>query len=152
MNEPHFYQVDLTWATGRKGILHSNVLDTKIEVATPPEFSKGIAGIWTPEHLFVASVNSCFMTTFLAIAEKSRLDNFDFSSNAVGTLESKDGKLQITRITLHPIVTVEERDVTLALRVLQKAKNHCLITNSIKSDILFAPDVKAFSHLPSDLF
>ncbi len=51
----------------------SPVLNTKIEVATPPEFPKGIAGIWSPEHLLVAAVSSCLMTTFLAVAENSKL-------------------------------------------------------------------------------
>jgi len=35
-----------------------------IEVATLPEFPKGIPGIWSPEHLFTAAVSSCLMTTF----------------------------------------------------------------------------------------
>lgn len=42
-----------------------------IEVATPPEFPKGIPGMWSPEHLFTAAVSGCLMTTFLSIAEKS---------------------------------------------------------------------------------
>jgi organic hydroperoxide reductase OsmC/OhrA len=52
--------------------MSSPELNNKIEVATPPQFPKGVQGIWSPEHLFTAPVNSCFMTTFLAIAENSR--------------------------------------------------------------------------------
>lgn len=71
--ETHYYNVDANWNTGRKGKLCSPELDTSIciEVATPPAFPKGIAGIWSPEHLFTASVNSCLMMTFLSIAENS---------------------------------------------------------------------------------
>ncbi len=42
---------------------------------------------WTPEHLFEASVNSYFMTTFLVIAENSKLEFVSFSADAKGKLE-----------------------------------------------------------------
>ena len=61
------------------------VLDTRVEVATPPEFANGMPGIWSPEHLFVAAVNSCLMTTYLAIADNSKLPFVSFSSRATGT-------------------------------------------------------------------
>ncbi len=73
MQEPHYYDVTVTWQHDRKGIMQSDTLPNTIEVATPPEFTKGMPGIWSPEHLLVAAVNSCLMTTFLAIAENSRL-------------------------------------------------------------------------------
>ena len=55
MNETHSYEVNLKWNYGTKGTLSSSILPTEIEVATPPDFPNGIAGIWSPEHLFVAS-------------------------------------------------------------------------------------------------
>lgn len=54
--EEHIYTVDLHWKTDRKGEISSPELDDKIEVATPPEFPKGMAGIWTPEHLYTAAL------------------------------------------------------------------------------------------------
>lgn len=72
----HEYQVDLNWKEGRIGMLSSPELEEKFEVATPPQFDGGVEGIWSPEHLFVSSVSSCFMTTFTAIAEYSKL-NFE---------------------------------------------------------------------------
>ncbi|MCX6295380.1 MAG: OsmC family peroxiredoxin, partial [Bacteroidetes bacterium] len=82
--EPHNYNVDLNWISDRKGEISSPELNAKIEVATPPQFPKGIEGIWSPEHLFTAAVNSCFMTTFLSIAENSKLEFVTFSCNAKG--------------------------------------------------------------------
>jgi organic hydroperoxide reductase OsmC/OhrA len=71
MNETHNYEVNLQLEQNTKGTLSSPVLPSKIEVATPPGFQNGMAGIWSPEHLFVASVNACLMATFLAIASNS---------------------------------------------------------------------------------
>lgn len=74
MEEIHQYEVNLQWNQDRKGTLSSPELPQKIEVVTPPDFYKGIPGFWSPEHLFVGAVVSCFMTTFLGIAENSKLE------------------------------------------------------------------------------
>jgi hypothetical protein len=49
--EVHYYNVDLKWMSERKGIIYSSELDEEIEIATPPQFAKGIEGIRSPEHL-----------------------------------------------------------------------------------------------------
>lgn len=58
--EAHTYHVGINWEHSRKGLLCSPELNKEkgvcIEVATPPEFPRGMAGIWSPEHLFVAAV------------------------------------------------------------------------------------------------
>ncbi len=145
--EPHYYNVDINWNTERKGVICSPELNNEsgncIEVATPPQFPKGISGIWSPEHLFTAAVNSCLMTTFLAIAENSKLSFTSFSCKSKGKLEQVDGKFLMTEITLNPIVTIsEEKDREKAERVLLKSEAACLISNSIKSKIVMIPTIK----------
>lgn len=143
MDTVHHYEVKLNWESERKGLMSSPVLDSKIEVATPPEFPKGIPGIWSPEHLLVAAVNSCLMTTFLAIAENSKFDFIHFESKADGKLEKVDGKFMISEIVLSPVLTIsKESDKERALRILQKSEAACLISNSVKSSILFNPEIK----------
>jgi peroxiredoxin-like protein len=143
MSDQHKYQVKLNWIEDRKGVIQSEVLDSKIEVVTPPEFPKGIEGKWSPEHLFVAAVNSCFMTTFLAVAENSKLDFSAMECNAIGTLDKVEGKYQITEITLFPIVTiVDEVQKDKAVRVMEMSEKACLISNSIKSKVALVPEVK----------
>lgn len=142
MNEIYTYDVSLSWLNDRKGLLESNVLNDSIEVVTPPEFAKGIPGIWSPEHLFVAAASSCFMTTFLAIAEKSRLEFTSFSCPATGILEKIDNKFIITTITLHPEILVKGDDmVAKGLKVLELSHTSCLILNSIKSKVVLMPKV-----------
>jgi peroxiredoxin-like protein len=139
----HTYEVSVNWQTDRKGVMSSPELTTQIEVVTPPQFPKGIAGIWSPEHLFTAAVNSCLMTTFLSIAENSKLDFKSFSSKAIGKLEQIDGKFMMSEVTLMPIVTIaDEQQKEKAERVLQKSEANCLISNSIKSTIIFKPQIK----------
>jgi organic hydroperoxide reductase OsmC/OhrA len=149
MTQPHFYEVNITWKHDRKGIMCSPELTADvagsggcIEVATPPEFPKGMPGIWSPEHLFTAAVSSCLMTTFLAIADNSKLDFVSFSCSSYGKLEQIDGTYLMSEVILEPIVRIrDEKDREKALRILEKAEKNCLISNSIKSTVVMHPTV-----------
>lgn len=142
MANEHYYEVDVQWNADRKGTMSSPELPESIEVATPPQFPKGMAGIWSPEHLFTAAVNSCLMTTFLAIAENSKLEYKEFSSRALGKLELVDGKYMMSEVKLMPVLTINrEQDKERAERILQKSEAACLISNSIKSKIVFEPAI-----------
>jgi peroxiredoxin-like protein len=138
--EAHYYNVDINWENSRKGIMCSPELNKKngicIEVATPPEFPKGIEGIWSPEHLFVSAVSSCLMTTFLAIAENSTLEFESFSCQAKGKLEMVEGKMMMSEVLLKPTVVIHnETYKDKAMRILKKAEDACLISHSVKSKI-----------------
>ena len=118
-------------------------LNDTIEVATPPEFPNGIEGIWSPEHLLTASVVSCFMTTFLSIAENSKLEFTSFDCPAKGKLEQIEGKFLMTEIILEPtLVITKESDKDRAERILQKSESACLISNSIKSKVTLITNIK----------
>lgn len=149
----HLYHVNVAWSADRKGLMCSPELSQNInndcgciEVATPPEFPKGIPGIWSPEHLFTAAISSCLMTTFLAIAENSKLDFASFNCDSEGKLEQVEGKWLMTEVKLMPKVEVKtENDVEKALRVLQKAEANCLISNSVKASIHMTPNVQVLA-------
>lgn len=141
--EAHYYNVDLKWMSDRKGLIFSPELESKIEVATPPQFAKGIEGLWSPEHLLTAAVNSCFMTTFLAIAENSGLEFINFECNAKGKLEQVDGKFLMTEILIDTILKIKNAaDEEKAVKILKKAEAACLISNSIKSKVTLEIHIK----------
>lgn len=137
----HYYSTSLEWKEGRIG----NLTETSfpdIEVATPPEFPKGVENTWSPEHLFVASANVCLMTTFLAIAENSKLEFKKYSCEAKGKLEKVDGKFMISEIVLKPRIVLEAgKDVDRAHRIIEKSEKACLISNSMKSEIKLEPEI-----------
>jgi len=141
MEDRYFYSTDVEWTGVRHGCLKSDSLPT-LQVDAPPEF-KGNEGAWTPEHLFVGAISSCFMTTFLAIAENSHLDFENFNVNATGTLEKVEGRgLMITEITLRPKLTVKNAEaLPRANRILEKAEQHCLISNSARTQIHLEPTI-----------
>lgn len=141
MENVHYYTTNIQWKEGRIGNLSIDGFP-KIEVATPPEFPKGVPNVWSPEHLYVAAASSCLMTTFLAISENSKLDFESFDCPAEGKLEKVDGKFVISEIVLKPrVVIADEKDKERAIRIIEKSEAACLISNSMKSKISLQPEV-----------
>ena len=137
MSQQHYYEVKAEWKNGRKGTLSSPVLNETVECATPPEFPKGEPGIWSPEHLYAAAISSCYLSTFLAVAENFKLPFQSFSCKTVCKLELVEGRFQITEAEITPELQLvnPEQDREKALKVLEKSKAACLVTNSMKTAV-----------------
>ena len=144
MSNQHFYEVDLRWKEGRIGELSAANLSETIEVATPPEFPKGVSNIWSPEHLYAAAINSCFMTTFLSIAENSNLEFESFECKTIIKMERIDKQFLITEATIKPLIQLvdAEKDSKRAMRVFEMTNKHCLVTNSMKTKVFLDPKIK----------
>ena len=103
----------------------------------------GSASCVDPEEAFVASLSSCHMLTFLALAAKKRYVVDGYHDEAVGVL-AKDtaGNLAITRVTLRPRVTFGGEKVPGDEEVRQlhdRAHHACFIANSVKTEVLVEP-------------
>lgn len=143
---PHSYPVKLTWVEGRRGHISSPDLPIEFDVATPPQFDNGIPGIWSPEHLYTASIVSCFMTTFLAVAGFSKFEFSSFSCDSEGLLDKVDGKFLMTEVRLRPQLTIaREEDKEKAEKLLHKSEAACLISNSIKTKVTLEIEIRIAS-------
>jgi len=143
MSDPtvFYYETEIEWMKEKEGQICGPSLPA-VTVGAPPEF-KGREGTWSPEHLFVASLNTCYMLTFLAVAENSKVPLVSFSSTAKGKLEKVPGSnYQITEIVVKPrVVIASVNDLGRMPRILEKAKENCFVSNSIKSVITIEPEV-----------
>ena len=104
MEIAHHYEVKVNWKSDRKGVMSSPVLDSTIEVATPPEFPKGMPGIWSPEHLLVAAV---VLSPVLTIAPDTDKDK------ALRIMEKSEAACLISnsvkaKIIFRPIIKTDE--------------------------------------------
>lgn len=136
----HSYTVDVQWKEGRIGELSSPDLNTKIACATPPEFPKGVPNIWSPEHLYAAAINSCYMASFLAIAENLKINFLDFNCQTTVELGRVDKGIQIIQAEIKPKVKLANSgDFDKMKHVIDKAKKICLVTNSIKTKASLKP-------------
>ena len=105
-----------------------------IPAAPPAEFG-GPGGRWSPETLLVASVASCFILSFRAIARASKLPWTSLNTEVEGTLERRDGQTLFTQFTVRAKLHLPEgANKERAHRILEKAEETCLITNSLSSE------------------
>lgn len=128
------YGTNLEWTSEKKGIIKSND-KTNIHVACPPEFG-GHPGLWSPEDLFVASVEVCLLTTFLWYVNKEDIKITSYTSEAVGTAEMIKGVFKFSLI--HVEINIElsdEKEYRKIEHILTKVKRSCLISNSIEAEI-----------------
>jgi len=93
-----------------------------------------------PEEAFVASVASCHMLTFLAIASRKRLTIDSYEDKAVGHMEKNEaGRLAITRVELNPKIIFAagvEVDSSMLETLHHVSHTECFIANSVKTDIV----------------
>jgi organic hydroperoxide reductase OsmC/OhrA len=143
MIEAHDYQIQVIGTGIKRGLLESTQDGLpSLEVASPPEFG-GPDRVWSPEHLFVASVAACLMTTFRSIAANSGVEVVEYRDESVGHLQrGEDGLYSIDRVTLRPTVVVSsDSKPERALRLLEKAERVCLISRSVSSETVLEPRV-----------
>ncbi|MBI5854869.1 MAG: OsmC family protein [Nitrospirae bacterium] len=139
-SKTYLYRTSVRWTEQRKGVLAA-AGKPDLQVATPPEF-KGHEGIWSPEDLFVASVNMCTMSTFLAFADRAGYTFHAYESEAEGRLELVGGKFQFTSVILRPRLTLAPGgDPAKAKDLLEKAEAACLISNSITARVTLDPTI-----------
>ncbi len=138
------FEGTVDWSQGREGIARIPGRPD-IDVASPPEF-KGPEGRWAPEHLFVTSVNLCTMLTFLSFAQHKDLPLLSYRSRAEGTLEFVDDGYRFTRIVLRPHIRVREAAaVATAREILEDAHRACLISRSMRSEVVVEPTIESAS-------
>lgn len=136
------YPFSVCWLEGRIGLASAPEVSPDFEVAPPPQFG-GPGGRWTPEHLFVGAAATCWLTTFLAYAEKSRLEVVAVEAGGEAIVErGEDGRVSIPRIVLRPKVTLRrEEDREPALKWIRKAEETCLIARAMRATVELEPEV-----------
>jgi organic hydroperoxide reductase OsmC/OhrA len=82
------------------------------------------------------------MTTFLSIAEFSKLEFKSFSCEAKGVLDTVEGKLLMTEVHLKPTVVIADESLReKAEKILHKSEAACLISNSVKAKVTMTPNI-----------
>lgn len=139
-NFPHHY---VAQAVGQPlGTITTSSGDLeKLQVSAPKEFD-GPGNEWSPEELLIASVADCLILTFRAIASASKLEWNNLTCEAKGTLEKIDKITKFTEIHIKASLQIKAHsDEQKALRLLEKAEQNCLITNSLNSKIHFDANI-----------
>lgn len=144
---PHHYAAVATGGPAGDIQLDSGRLEA-LRTAAPAEFD-GPGDRWSPETLVVAAVADCFVLTFRAIARVSKLPWLSLRCDASGTLDRVDRVAQFTAFSIKASLTVPSgADVDHARRLLARAEEGCLISNSLKALVHVAVDVRVEREVP----
>lgn len=136
------YRVKATQNENRISKITAVEVETPIECVTPPEFPNGIAGMWSPETYFLASIAGCYLNTYQSLCDKFKMQPVSLECEASGTVALVDGKLAFTGVMLNPIITVANyEDEAAAIKIIEKAHKYCLISNSVKCPVSVSENV-----------
>ena len=147
-----YYRATVDWslepgadfAAGRYSRGHSVVFEGGHEVpgtASPHVVGKkwAVEGAVDPEQMFVGSVSTCHMLTFLHVARNAGFVVTRYRDEAVGVMEkTPEERVAVTRITLHPEIVYDGRRPTPAeaQALHHEAHDECFIANSVKTEVL----------------
>lgn len=135
------YKTETEWKEGKEGILKAPQKDD-VRIGCPPEFG-GEPFYWSSEHLLVASVEICIMTTFLDKLGKSDYKIFSYKSNAMGKAQLVKGVFKFKTIEVRPNVTVEKKeDVEKLKELLQISAEECMVSNTLNIKVDLKPEIR----------
>jgi organic hydroperoxide reductase OsmC/OhrA len=135
----YFYEVDLSWISEKTGLLASHGLPP-LEVASPIESPKEKKNKWTPEHLLAASVSTCFMNTFLDIAQNFQLEVHGYQGQCFVKLENIHGKYILSEILLRPIIKLtNESTMIKGCKCVEAAEKVSSVKNALNINVEVHP-------------
>ena len=137
---PHRYEVRLSGGpSGYATVSASGMPDLR---SAPPLDFDGPGDAWSPEHLLLAAVETCFLFTLRAVAKVSRVEFVVLDLSSEGTVDRQDGVTRFTEIVLRPRLAIRPgTDRDRALSVLQKSERSCLVSASLSTPVRLEPEL-----------
>ena len=137
---PHRYEVQLSGGpNGYATVSTKGIPDLR---SAPPLDFDGPGDAWSPEHLLLAAVETCFLFTLRAVAKASRVEFLALDLSGEGTVDRESGVTRFTEIVLRPRLTIgpgTDRDRVLA--VLEKSERGCLVSASLATPVRLEPQL-----------
>ena len=138
---PHRYEVRLTG--GPAGYAMLSVQGAPDLRSAPPLDFDGPGDAWSPEHLLLASVETCFLFTLRSVAQASKVEFTALEVSSEGTVDRKDGAIRFTEIVLRPRLTIPPgQDPDRVIRIMEKSEKACLVSASLSTPIRLEPEIR----------
>jgi peroxiredoxin-like protein len=135
---PHHYDVQLSGGPNGYATVATSGLPN-LTSAPPPAFD-GPGDAWTPEHLLLAAVETCFLFTFRAVAKHADIAFAKLDLSSEGIVDRQDGRTRFTEIVLRPRLTVATgTDMHRVRSALEKTERACLVSASLSTPVRVEP-------------
>jgi organic hydroperoxide reductase OsmC/OhrA len=146
MATEHRFDARLVWRKGASGVAASNHHvhfegRPSVELSAAPQY-KGDPSRLNPEEIFLASLASCQMLTYLALAARAGIDVVAYDDAAEAKLAIVDRRMRIAQVTLRPrIALAPGQDAEKARALIDAAHTGCFIANSVSCTVEIAPEI-----------
>ena len=130
------YETELEWTGGRRCEVRA-AGRPPVVVAPPETFPGAEPSEWSPEHLFMAALQSCTMLSFLAHCAHNGVEVVSYRSQAAGDLgrREEDRRYAFRRIAMIVTATVAGGHAQLAQSLTGKAERDCFISASTTATV-----------------
>ena len=130
------YHAELRWQGDRIAAVSSGSRP-ELPVAPPEDFPGGDAERWSPEHLFLAALQSCTMLSFLAHCAHNDLSVQEYSASTSGSIARReaDGRYAFGHVEMEVAVRMAPGHAAAARELTGKAERDCFITASTTADV-----------------
>ena len=104
----------------------------------------GTDTVWSPEHLLVASISSCYLTTFNYFAQLLRVELKDIRVRGEVEIEKvSGGGFWAKAYRIYPEIEFPNTpDPHVVDNLLSKAKRYCIVSNSVKGEVIVEPQIR----------
>tara|TARA_B110000438_G_scaffold209493_1_gene201387 strand:+ start:451 stop:900 length:450 start_codon:yes stop_codon:yes gene_type:complete len=140
--------IDLYWKLG-EGKMSPGSYSNKHEIIFTPQIkiNGDSAPEWNgneininPEQTLAASLSSCHMMTFLALAAKMKWPIISYKDKAIASLgKNSKNLMSVTKIELNPKIVFSDNfsiDSSKMKEVQDRAHRYCFIANSLSNEVI----------------
>jgi organic hydroperoxide reductase OsmC/OhrA len=141
----HEYRVAVNWtgaAAGPTADYASYSREYEVAIAGKPALIgsadpvfRGDPSRHNPEELLLAALSSCHMLSYLALCALEQLAVTAYADNATATMMEEGGAGRFVTASLHPVVTIADDRLELAMELHYRAHEQCFIANSVNFPI-----------------
>ena len=139
--------IGLSWQLGNGEMTPDNYSNVHEIIFTPKvKITADSAPDWrgneinsNPEQTLAASLSSCHMMTFLALAAKMKWPVISYRDKAIATLgKNSKGQMSVVKLELNPKVEFSNKfivDANEMKEVQDRAHRYCFIANSLSKEV-----------------
>ncbi|SEJ15543.1 peroxiredoxin, SACOL1771 subfamily [Bhargavaea ginsengi] len=141
----HIFKLKADWPGLRNdvGVIESGNLKTKISI--PPEMDGPGVGT-NPDEMLLGAAATCYIITLAAMLERSGIDKESLTMDSEATVDVTNGVFTYKRIVHKPRLVLaagtDEKKISFARRITEKAETSCMISRAIKGNVEIGLEAK----------
>jgi len=137
----HIYKLKADWPGLRNDVGTIEACNLKTEISIPPEMDGPGVGT-NPDEMLLGAAATCYIITLAAMLERSGIDKESLTMDSEATVDVTNGVFSYRKIMHKPKLVLaagtDEKKLSLASRLTEKAETSCMISRAIRGNVEIA--------------